>query len=124
MRLRKVGGSIFKTFDTDFGHYTKYNFTVGYGLGVETEASNFNFDIFPNPTDGQFTLNLDNFVGDEIKIEIHNSLGQLIKTEYKSNENIEGFYKLEIDLSNVEKGIYFVNVMSNNQTESRTVIVE
>ncbi len=124
LRLRKVGGSVFHTFNRDFGRYTKYNFSIGFGVGLEENTNNYNFDVYPNPTSGEFIVSLDNFVGETIEINVFNSSGQLIRTISKYQENVEGLYNFSIDLSDETKGIYFVSVTSNNQQQTKRITVQ
>jgi hypothetical protein len=124
LRIRKVSGSIVKTFDTDFGHYTKYNFSVGYKLGTEEEVLNYNFDIYPNPSNGLFNITLNNFVGNNVSIEVYNELGQKVTVINNESQNPEGYWKTQLDLSTLEKGIYFVKVIADNQIQTKRIVIQ
>lgn len=60
-----------------------------------------NVQIYPNPTQGLFSIKSSHY---PIEIEIHNTLGQIVKqtTIFDSNNSI--------DLSNKSKGLYFLNI--------------
>lgn len=74
--------------------------------------------LFPNPTTGIINisgLNVEN-------IEVYNVFGQ--KVYRKSFSNSESNENLKIDLKNyVSKGIYFVNIQSENKNYSSKLIV-
>ena len=124
LRVRKVSGAIVKTFDTDFGHYTKYNFSVGYKLGTEEEELSYNFDIYPNPSNGVFNIMLNNFIGNTVSIEVYNELGQKVSVISNDSENPEGYWKTQLDLSYLERGIYFVKVIADNQIQTKRIVIQ
>lgn len=122
LRLREVVGGMIYTFPNDFGHYSKYTFSVGYAVGLEEEVNN-TFSIYPNPNNGMFTLELDNFTGDQIALEIYNELGEQVYTEIIQDNNPEGYWQKQISLNGVTPGIYFVRVVSDNVIHTERVII-
>ncbi len=63
--------------------------------------------IYPNPVvDVLYIGNVDNSI---LNVSIYNALGQLIKS---SNDNSK---RINIDLSDINNGIYFVRIVFNNQ---------
>ena len=123
LRLRKVGGSTLYVFPNDFGHYAKYSFSVGYAVGVDEQVSPHLFSIYPNPTNGMFTLTLDNFTGDQIDLEIYNELGEIVYYENIQDNNPEGYLVKQISLEGVKSGIYFVRVVSDNVIHTEKIII-
>ena len=72
-----------------------------------------NFSIYPNPTSDFIKINLENNLTLE-KVNIYSTLGQLIKTESK----------LQINISSLAKGNYFVEVITNQGKKTKTIIIE
>lgn len=71
------------------------------GVGIQEKFENTSFDAFPNPTSGVLHFNSENINLKESKIEITNSLSQIVfQSEYKSNLNISelpnGIYILQL----------------------------
>ena len=66
--------------------------------------------IYPNPTTGKIIIDIANVT----KIEVYNLSGRIIKTSISK----------ELDLSNETKGIYFVKVITNNNTSMHKIILE
>ena len=82
---------------------------------IKTIASKANIKVYPNPNNGEFTIELTNI--NNSNITITNVLGQIIKTQKAELMN-------QIDLNAFDKGIYFINVMENNQSVYRGSIIK
>ena len=124
LRVRKVGGSTIYTFPNDFGRYSSFSFSVDYALGIEEKIEDFVFSVYPNPNRGVFSLNLDNFQGDELTIEVCNELGAIIYSDAVLDNNAEGYLQKEINLDGVPAGLYFVKVTSENRTATKKIIIQ
>lgn len=72
--------------------------------------------LFPNPNNGKFTVNQTNVFNN---IEVFNILGKLIYSSIISN----GQNEMEINLSNVPKGIYFVKLDNGEQITTEKIII-
>ena len=70
-------------------------------LGVD-ENTLSDFSVYPNPTTGILNVQSKTAI---VQIEIHNLLGQLVKSN--TNQNT-------IDISSVSSGLYFIKVMDEN----------
>lgn len=66
--------------------------------------------LYPNPSQGQVQLDLSAFAGEFFKLEVRNTLGQLIFT---AEEQVKE--QFIIDLQNQAAGLYFVQVMVQGQ---------
>ena len=97
-----------------------------------TGISEYNYDniiscplVYPNPTNGIFTIEAENNLSNNCRIqsvEIANINGQII---YKKTlqQGIEDFITLEVDLSNKSKGIYFVKIIRKDKLEKTKKII-
>lgn len=88
----------------------KLAITVTETLGVGYENLNV-FRLYPNPTKDKLYFNSSQVIN---RIKIYNNLGKLI-VDYSLNDT-----DAEINLSSLEKGIYFINI--NNQLKFYSVI--
>ncbi|MFY8161766.1 MAG: hypothetical protein ACOVNU_10590, partial [Candidatus Kapaibacteriota bacterium] len=100
-----------------------YTFTINNNTSIEenliTETLNFTF--YPNPTYSKINVyNLGIFENDIINIKfannynikIENMIGQIINNfEYFGN-----IYDLEIDMTKIPKGVYFITIFDNNNS--------
>jgi hypothetical protein len=72
-----------------------------------------NFNIYPNPSKGVVNISLDNNLQIE-KVNFYNQIGQLVKT-VKSNI---------ISTLELEKGCYFIQVVTSQGNATKQLIVE
>ena len=79
------------------------------------------FNIFPNPNNGVFTVELNNVKADDYKITVTNILGE---TVYTSSKEITTLTSERIDLSDLSKGIYMLEVSNSESTISEKIIIE
>lgn len=74
-----------------------------------------NVAVYPNPNNGVFSIELDDNQSD---VTIYNSIGQMIyKLDAVSN-------KVNVDLSGIESGLYFINVRNANVNVTKKIVVE
>ena len=83
---------------------------VGSTLGIE-DLNNFDSAIFPfpNPTDGKFEIKIPNNKR-QINVDIYNFQAQLISSKTYSIFS----KKIQLDLTNQSKGVYFVKINLEN----------
>jgi len=74
--------------------------------------------IYPNPNNGQFTIELTN-VESGATLSIYNMLGAMVYQSLVTNQTSH-----KINLPGVRKGIYFVKVMDGNELLTRKIVVE
>lgn len=85
-------------------------------LGIEQEASS-NFKLYPNPVSE--VLSIESKTDEPTDIQIFNSLGVLVFTQ-TSNASSE----INLNLSSFPKGVYIVNLTTENQTKSEKIVVQ
>ncbi|MEI8205211.1 MAG: T9SS type A sorting domain-containing protein, partial [Bacteroidota bacterium] len=75
--------------------------------------------IYPNPTNGVFTLDICNPNSTDIKIEIVNSIGQEVYTKnLNSNKHSE-----QINLGGMASGVYFIKLLLPDMTKTTKLIL-
>ncbi len=85
--------------------------TIDYNLGVEPLFGATHVHIYPNPTRESITVELAQPC-ETCRIEISNTLGQKIFTE------AQNLTAKSYNLKTLSKGIYFISIISNNETIS------
>lgn len=79
-------------------------------------------NVFPNPSDGIFNIQLDLPEEGRTSIQVFNSQGQRV---YENNlGNFTGVFSDRIDISSTAKGIFFLLVQQGDQTLSKQLILQ
>ncbi len=85
--------------------------------GIENSIKN-NFSIYPNPIkDG--VLNVKNDLSQSVNIRITNIIGTTVMQENISNTKLN-----TLDVSNLNNGVYFVEIESKNEREILKIIID
>jgi hypothetical protein len=83
----------------------------GTSASIQEKPNMSNFTIYPNPNAGLFDINLDMKQLSDVKIEIINALGQIIKTVEIENVQNSNY---TFDIKEHNAGVYFIKVISND----------
>jgi hypothetical protein len=82
-------------------------------LMIVDNTSSARLSIYPNPTNGQTFIELNNLANKDIEVKLVNILGADIMDLF-SGEIVSNYYMINnIDLSHLETGIYFVKVVAD-----------
>lgn len=119
-RLRKVGGSYIEFFPSDWGNYHRYNFSVGFGLGVKEEELAHEIAIFPNPTNGIAMIEVSGYVGNEANLIIYDMMGRPVHSEVMNATGT--FAEAQVNLSHVPSGNYIVKIITKDQVYTKELI--
>jgi hypothetical protein len=85
---------------------------------ISPAEKSFMFKIYPNPTMGNFILELDEaLIPDKAIVEIYDMMGSRILVK-----NITGEKKNELSLSGEPAGVYFVRILYGRSAESAKIV--
>ncbi|RXR21179.1 T9SS type A sorting domain-containing protein [Flavobacterium amnicola] len=91
-------------------------------VALSTESFGIdNFGIFPNPNNGTFTVKLTSNSANKIKVGVHDLRGRLV---FENDFQNTGTFNQEIQLGNVQSGIYLVTVQDGDKKEVKKIVVE
>ena len=82
--------------------------------GIEEVVVKKSNILYPNPTTGRFTIELD----EESNVSVFNTLGQ----NMMSLNKVSGLQ--QVSLENAHRGMYFVRIQSGNSIETKKLIIE
>ena len=106
----------------DWYQYGADGFSIRMNFGVPPTPSGINnikqsqFNLYPNPTDGVFVIELDK--NSKYEVTVIDILGKTIYTSSINDMNTT------IDLSGLEKGVYTVELKDGNSKYTEKLIVE
>ena len=85
------------------------------------EIENDQIAMYPNPSNGVFTLELNNYEGNNFEVNITNALGQIVYTTMIDVTNNN--YTQTIDLGNAAAGIYQVTLKNASTTMNYAISI-
>ncbi|MCY7410181.1 MAG: FG-GAP-like repeat-containing protein [Chitinophagales bacterium] len=91
-------------------------------LGIENNVLTNNFELFPNPSLGLVNIQSDLNVNGKVTVQVVDVAGRKLITQ--SKEGMKQGEEINIDLSSFAKGIYFINVLSGENSIEHKVIIE
>ena len=89
--------------------------------GISDDYSNGYLEFYPNPSNGKITLEMNKVINDKYNVRISNLIGQ---TVYSINEEINGFFKEDIDITKFGKGTYLITISNSSTSITQKLIVE
>ena len=121
MKLRLPGSIYVKDFESDFGSFINYQFIYPDLTYIQNqELKKKYFEIYPNPNEGNFNLKFNFEPDNTTQIYIYDMFGKEvwnISGSKISDENIN------VDLSSLRKGVYFVNVNSGKINRTKKLVI-
>ena len=125
MRVRRGNNNaIIKTFNADFGSEIFQQFTVGYFLSSAPETPEVGENrmvIYPNPTHGEFSLDLKLARRQDVELSVRDLLGRTIHQRTIAGTTGD---VLNLDLAGHPAGIYIVSVRTDAGVISRKIVME
>ena len=88
-------------------------------LGIENNYSISTFSMYPNPASNVVSISLDNS-SENISIIIYDQLGRRVLN--KDFENVNN--KVQISLNELNKGVYYVQVVSETTKFTKKLIIK
>jgi len=80
------------------------------------------FNVYPNPTNGIFNIELNTNAVDAVAVTVANVTGQQVYAKTITNAN--GTLTVPVDLTQNASGVYLVKITSNGQSVTKNIVVE
>ncbi|MDX2285130.1 MAG: T9SS type A sorting domain-containing protein [Bacteroidia bacterium] len=84
------------------------------GAGPDIE-----FSVYPNPSNGVFSLEVKSSAQTSLDIRIVNLIGQTLYTQ-----SVETNHPTRIDVSNLPKGVYFIKIGEGQDQSLRRIVIQ
>ena len=91
------------------------------GVGIE-EMNMFGLNIFPNPSQGNFTVAFNATMNESYTIRVYDEIGRLVHEGNVSNQ--EGEYAYSVELGKVASGMYNVTISNGTSEANRKVVIK
>ncbi len=89
---------------------------------ADKNISEINLQCFPNPFNGNINISLQMKITDNITVVIYNILAQKVKQVF-TGEIKKGTHKFSYNSGNLSSGLYFVTVVTSQETVSRKILL-
>ncbi len=96
------------------------NYTTAPVVGInELSVTSEDVDIYPNPANSSFVIDLIAFASNSISIEMYDVVGKKVRSINSTKAS-----KFTIDKENLQSGIYFVKITSKGKSITKKVVFE
>lgn len=90
-------------------------------IGKDEVYNVSNVKVYPNPAKNMVNVSLNNVSGNNYSVSVRNIIGQVV---YTNNFSVNGSAIENIDISNLNKGVYLVTVKGEGAEHTERLIVE
>jgi hypothetical protein len=80
-----------------------------------------NFSLYPNPNGGSFNVKFNSNTSNDIKIAVYDMRGREIFNKAYQNS---GVFEQNLQLDNVQSGVYLVNIQDGDKKIVKKIVVE
>jgi len=78
--------------------------------------------VYPNPSNGLFTIQFTSYINQKIELYIYSSAGEIVFNERLNN--FEDSYSNIISLGNQPKGGYFLELNTNSGSINKKIVLQ
>ena len=80
------------------------------------------FELYPNPTTGPITLDLQNYQEQKVSITIHNAFGQQVFSQMEGTLEVPSIY-LDLTEQPLPNGVYFLSVIAEGERQVKQFVL-
>ena len=81
------------------------------------------FTVYPNPFQGQTTIEFALVESSKVSLQIYNQQGALVKTIYQGNINAGALRKFTFNANNLASGVYFCRLVADKKTLQQKIVL-
>ncbi len=118
-RFYQLGGPIVKIFEADYGDGFKFNFTSDYPLSYEEINGIERLSVFPNPTNDELNITL-NQMGGSVELTLIDHLGKVVRSE--NQKTVNGIFDGKWNISELPAGVYILSINDGTSQQNVKVI--
>ncbi len=103
----------------DGGWSSEFSIIVNTCVGIDELNNDAVASLFPNPTTGEFTLEL--IANDVVNVMVMNTIGEIVYS--LDNLTIKGQKTMSIDLNALAEGVYYLRIQGNTTSSFEKIVV-
>ena len=88
---------------------------------INTPDGIVSMNVYPNPSKGEFTLEMNATKAGTFHVEIINMLGQVV---YQKQITQDGFYRESIDISDKARGLYYIRMSDGTSEKTAKILIQ
>lgn len=92
-------------------------------LGFEEISNGVYFEMYPNPTSSNTTLNFKLDKSTQVNVDVYDMLGQKVIASNNGTMSA-GEHAMNIDCTGLQSGVYFVKIATDNGTVTKRLVVQ
>jgi hypothetical protein len=104
-----------------YGCITGDSISISYVLSVDELNEDLNMTLYPNPSNGQFTMEITGALYQNYTLQVLNITGQQLYSE--SLQTGAAKYVRDYDFRSWSKGVYFVRISSQGKTKTYKLVI-
>ena len=109
-------------FNLDGGSLNSWSLDICSSAPLAVEENEMqNFALFPNPNNGNFTIQFNSVSENPIQINVHDIRGREVFTK---NYNHSGLFSENLNLDTLQAGVYLVTVQDGNKKVVKKIIIK
>ncbi len=89
--------------------------------GINNSEFSKAVSVYPNPSNGIFSIEMPATLDKSASINVTDALGRVV---YSKNEKLNGAYSGQLNLSNLSKGVYVLNIKTGENISMRKLVIE
>ena len=101
---------------------SEYAVNVKNTVGIQDLNNALNIDIYPNPNNGKFDIDLSGNVNEIVNIKVISSISAVVFET--SNVSLNNDFKQTIDVTNLADGLYYLVIENNKGRIIKKIIVQ
>ena len=102
--------------------YQSASAAVNTQTGLEQLAQGVSFDMYPNPSNGNTTIDFSIDKPQTVTVNVYNAIGENVYTANQGTME-SGSHTILIDGQNLKSGIYFVRFTTDNVTTTKKLVI-
>jgi len=104
--------------------WTPFIFWTQPGIAIKLEGGTAinHLDVYPNPSRDIFNVSFTSEDAQDLEVRVINVVGEVVYTE--SLSQFIGEYTKQVDLANYTKGVYFLEITTNNGVINKKLILQ